>query len=83
MVPDRAVFTAIVYVLTTGCAWRTCRRHSGPSPNGTPAVPAVDESRVVPRLHRAVLDAHGGAGEVDWSCVIIDAASVRAKRGAR
>src|SRR3954451_16482951 len=27
-VDDRAVFTAVVYVLTTGCAWRTCRRSS-------------------------------------------------------
>lgn len=26
---DRAVFTAIVYVLASGCAWRICRRRSG------------------------------------------------------
>jgi hypothetical protein len=33
------------------------------------------------RLHRAVLDRLGEAGEVDWSRAIVDAASVRAKKG--
>ncbi|WP_261568841.1 hypothetical protein [Frankia gtarii] len=33
-----------------------------------------------PRLHRAILDAHGIAGQVDWSSVIVDAASLRAKK---
>ncbi|MCX4586625.1 hypothetical protein [Streptomyces sp. NBC_01481] len=35
------------------------------------------------RLHRAVLDELGALGEVDWTSEIVDAASVRAKRGDR
>jgi len=33
------------------------------------------------RLHQKVLDAHGEAGGIDWSSVIVDAASLRAKKG--
>jgi hypothetical protein len=32
-------------------------------------------------LHRAVLDELGGQGEIDWSRAVLDAASVRAKKG--
>ena len=32
-------------------------------------------------LHREVFDRLGGSGELDWSAAILDAASVRAKRG--
>ncbi len=32
------------------------------------------------RLHNAVLDELGGAGLIDWSRAVIDAASVRAKK---
>jgi transposase len=83
-VSDRAVFTAITYVLTTGCAWR----HLPPSFGVSKATAhrrfqAWTKAGLWPRLHRAVLDAHGAAGDVDWSSAIIDAASVRAKRGAR
>ena len=35
------------------------------------------------RLHRAVLDELGARGELDWTSAIIDAASVRAKKGGR
>ncbi|MGW0783741.1 hypothetical protein [Streptomyces sp. NPDC002913] len=35
------------------------------------------------RLHRAVLDKLAVRGGLDWSSAIVDAASVRAKRGAR
>jgi hypothetical protein len=31
------------------------------------------------KLHRAVLDRLGAAGEIDWSRAIIDGASLRAK----
>lgn len=81
---DRAVFTAIVYVLTTGCAWR----HLPPSfgvtaPTAHRRFQAWTRAGLWPKLHRAVLDAHGAAGDIDWSSAIIDAASLRAKRGAR
>lgn len=31
-------------------------------------------------LHRAILDAHGAAGEIDWSAAIVDEASLRARK---
>lgn len=79
---ERAVFTAVVYVLTSGCAWR----HLPPSFGVSPATAhrrftAWTRAGVWRRLHRAVLDELGARGELDWSSAIIDAASVRAKRG--
>ena len=81
---DRAVFTAIVYVLTSGCAWR----HLPPSFGVT--VPTAHRrfstwvrTGVFEKLHREVLDRLGSEGELDWTAAILDAASVRAKRGAR
>jgi transposase len=83
-VDDRAVFTAIVFVLTSGCAWR----HLPPSFGVSPATAhrrftAWTEDGLWPRLHRAVLNRLGARGEIDWSSAILDAASVRAKRGDR
>jgi transposase len=83
-VEDRAVFTAIVYVLTTGCAWRHLPAEFGVSK-------ATAHRRFVTwtdaglwrRLHRAVLDRLGERAGIDWSRAVVDAASVRAKRGAR
>jgi transposase len=83
-VDDRAVFTAIVYVLTSGCAWR----HLPPLFGVAPATAhrrfsAWTKAGLWPRLHKAVLDELGVRGQVDWSSAIVDAASVRAKKGAR
>jgi len=79
---DRAVFTAIVYVLVSGCPWRQL------PPSFGVAVPTAHrrfqtwvKAGVFTRLHRAVLDQLGAAGELDWTRAIVDAASVRAKRG--
>jgi transposase len=81
-VDDRAVFTAIVYVLTSGCSWRmlpgsfgvdfrTAHRRFG----------QWTRAGLWRRIHVAVLDELGSRGEIDWSRAILDAASVRAKRG--
>jgi transposase len=76
------VFTAITYVLTTGCAWRDL-----PSSFGVPFQTAHrrftqwTEAGVWPRLHRAVLDELGSQGLIDWSRAIADSACGR-KRGA-
>jgi transposase len=81
-IEDRAVFTAVVYVLTAGCAWRHLPEEFGVSvPTAHRRFHAWTRVGVWPRLHRAVLDAHGVAGDVDWSSVIVDAASLRAKKG--
>jgi transposase len=81
---ERAVLTAVVYVLTSGCSWRHLPKTFGVSP-------ATAHRRFIVwtraglwrRLHRAVLDELGARGELDWTSAIVDAASVRAKRGAR
>jgi transposase len=83
-VDDRAVFTAIVFVLTSGCAWR----HLPPSfgvtvPTAHRRFTEWTRAGLWSRVHRAVLDELGGQGLIDWSRVVVDAAAVRAKKGDR
>ncbi|WP_446461276.1 IS5 family transposase [Streptomyces sp. BRA346] len=81
-VDERAVFTAVVYVLTSGCAWRHLPESFGVSPaTAHRRFAAWTEAGLWRRLHRAVLDELGARGEVDWASAIVDAASVRAKKG--
>ncbi|MDL4819312.1 IS5 family transposase [Actinomadura sp. OS1-43] len=81
-VDDRAVFTAIVYVLTSGCAWRHLPAEFGVSvPTAHRRFTAWTRAGLWPRLHRAVLDELGARGQVDWASAIVDAAAVRAKKG--
>ena len=82
--PQRDVFTAIVYLLTTGCAWRHLPSESGVSaPTAHRRFTACTMDRLRVRLHKAVLDRLGAPGRTDWSAAILDAAGVRANRGAR
>jgi transposase len=81
--PDRQVFTAIVYVLTSGCAWRDLPPSFGvPFQTAHRRFTRWTEAGVWPRLHRAILDELGSQGLIDWSRGIADAACVRAKKGA-
>jgi transposase len=81
-VDDRAVFTAIVYVLTTGCAWRHLPAEFGVSKaTAHRRFVAWTEAGLWRRLHRAVLDRLGEQAAIDWSRAVVDAASVRAKKG--
>ncbi len=78
---DQAVFTAIVYVLPSGCAWG----HLPPS-FGSASRPPIGVSQPGPggvfdQLRRQVLDRLGAGGGLDWSTAILDAAHVRAKKG--
>ena len=83
-IDDRAVFTAIVYVLTSGCAWRHLPAEFGVShQTAHRRFTAWTKAGLWPRLHRVVLDELGARGQIDWSSAIIDAASVRAKKGER
>jgi transposase len=76
------VFTAVVYTLTSGCAWRHLPPTFGTSPATAHRRFTVwTEADLWRRLHRAVLDELGARGEVDWSSAIVDAASVRATKG--
>ncbi|MGI5328364.1 IS5 family transposase [Actinomadura nitritigenes] len=81
-VDDRAVYTAIVYLLTSGCAWRHLPVEFGVSvPTAHRRFTAWTRAGVWSRLHRAVLDELGARGQVGWASAIVDAAIVRAKRG--
>ncbi|RKS78686.1 putative transposase of IS4/5 family DUF4096 [Actinomadura pelletieri DSM 43383] len=83
-VDDQAVFTAIVYVLTSGCAWRHLPGEFGVSaPTAHRRFTAWTRAGLWPRLHRVVLDELGARGQVDWASAIVDAAAVRVKRGDR
>jgi transposase len=75
------VFTAVVFVLTSGCAWRVLPPSFGViMPTAHHRFSVWTEADVWWRLHRAVLDELGGADLLDWSRAVIDAASVRAKK---
>ena len=78
-VASRAVFTAIVYVLTSGCSWRLL-----PSAFGVDYRTAHrrfaqwTSAGLWRRLHVAITDEPGASTEIDWSRAILDAAMARA-----
>ncbi|MEU0506002.1 IS5 family transposase [Nocardia sp. NPDC005998] len=81
-VEERAVFTAVVFVLTSGCAWRMFPASFGVTvPTAHRRFTVWTESGLWRRLHRVILDKLGSQGLIDWSRAVIDAASVRAKKG--
>ncbi|MFI5615208.1 IS5 family transposase [Amycolatopsis sp. NPDC051903] len=81
-IDDRGVFTAIVFVLTSGCAWRYLPPSFGVTvPTAHRRFTEWTKAGLWPRLHRAVLDELGGQGMIDWSGAVCDGASVRAKKG--
>ncbi len=81
-VDDRAVFTAIVYVLTSGCAWRYLPPSFGVTvPTAHRRFTEWTNIGLWRRLHCAVLDELGARGLIDWSRAVCDGASVRAKKG--
>jgi transposase len=82
-VDDRAVFTAIVYVVTSGSAWRQL-----PSCFGVDFRTAHRRFTTWTRawlwreISRAMLDELSGHPEIDWWRAIVDAATARAKSAA-
>src|SRR5438067_7628627 len=82
---DRACLEGILHVLRTGTQWN--RLPPSPlSPSGVTCWRRFAEwtrAGVWPQLHRRLLNALGAAGAVDIDKVIVDSASVRAKKGAR
>ena len=65
-IEDQAVFAAVVYVLTTGCAWRHLPAKFGVS-KATAHRRFVEwtEAGLWRRLHRAVLDRLGEQAAID------------------
>jgi transposase len=83
--PDRKCLEGIVYVLRTGCQWKLLPP-SALWPSGITCWRRFTEwtkAGVWPRLHRLLLDRLGRAGAIDLDLVVVDSASVRAKKGAR
>lgn len=79
---ERAVFTAVVFVLTSGCAWRHLPPTFGVSPATAHRRFTVwTEGGLWTRLHRSALDGLGTGDEPEWATAIVDAASVRAQKG--
>jgi transposase len=81
---DRACFAAIVYMARTSTPWRLLpARELG---CGSPAtcwrrLTEWASAGVFDQLHLEVLDRLGELGQLDWSRVRVDSASVRARRG--
>ncbi|ONI90300.1 IS5 family transposase [Saccharothrix sp. ALI-22-I] len=80
-VSDRAIFTAIVFVLTSGCAWR----HLPPTFGVT--VPTVhrrfqewSEAGLWLRLRRVAME--GAADDAEWLRLVLEAAERRGARAA-
>ncbi len=80
----RQVFTAIVYVLTSGCAWRDLPPSFGvPFQTAHRRFTQWTEQGLWRELHHVLLDELGSRGLLDWSRAIVDGACVRAKKGDR
>jgi transposase len=77
-VDDRAVFTAITFVLTSGCSWRGVPRVFGVK---TPTVhrrfAEWTSMGLWHRLHRATLDRFGDGREVSWTRALVNNVLVR------
>ena len=82
---DRPCLEGIVHVLRTGTQWQRLPR-CALWPSGSTCWRRFTEwtqAGVWPQLHRQLLNLLGIAGAVDTEAVLVDSASVRAKKGAR
>ncbi|MEU6721001.1 IS5 family transposase [Nonomuraea sp. NPDC046802] len=80
-VDDRTVLAAIVYVATTGCAWRQLPPVFGASWQTVHRrFTEWSTAGVWAKVYRILLDELGARGELDWSRCAIDSVSVRAMK---
>ena len=81
-VDDRVCFDAIVFVLFTGIAWRHPPREFGRSPaTAHRRLAEWQAAGVFEGLHRELLRRLNAAGRIDWSTVVVMAATPRVSRG--
>jgi transposase len=81
-VPDWVAFSAIVFVLVTGIAWRRVPRELGCS--GVTAWRRLrdwQQAGVWKRLHAVLLDKLHSAGAIDWTTSVADGSHIRALQG--
>lgn len=82
--PDRPCLEGIAHVLRTGTQWQRLPR-CDLWPSGSTCWRRFTEWTICgvwPQLHRRLLNLLGSAGAVDLETVVVDSASVRAKKGA-
>ncbi|MGW4421725.1 IS5 family transposase [Streptosporangium sp. NPDC004631] len=83
-VDDRMILAAIVYVATTGCAWRRLPPIFGASwQTVNRRFAEWSAARVWAKLYRIILDELGARGELDWSRCAIDSVGLRAVKGGK
>jgi transposase len=82
-VPDRACLTGMIFVLKSGIPWELLPQELGCGSGMTCWRRLRDwqDAGVWEALHHELLDRLGGAGQIDWSRVSLDSASIPAKRG--
>ena len=83
-VSDRACLTGIVFVLKSGIPWELLPQEMGCGSGMTCWRRLRDwqHAGVWERLHHALLDRLGEAGQIDGSRACLDSAAIPAKRGA-
>ncbi len=83
-VSDRAALAGIIFVLKSGIPWEMLPQEMGCGSGMTCWRRLRDwqEAGVWDALHRTLLDRLGEAGQLDWSRVCLDSASIPAKKGA-
>ena len=83
--PDRACLTGIIFVLKSGIPWEMLPPELGCGTGMTCWRRLRDwhADGVWDRLHRALLDRLGEAGQIDWERACLDSASIPAKKGAQ
>jgi transposase len=81
---DRAILAAVLYLTETGCSWWSLPAAMFGVSRATAHRRFAEwtAAGLWPRLHQAVLDRLGAAGEIDWSRAVADSISVRAEKGA-
>ena len=80
---DRAALTGIIFVLKSGIPWEMLPQELGCGAGMTCWRRLRDwhAAGVWDRLHRALLDRLGEAGQIDWSRASLDSTSISAKGG--
>ena len=81
-IDDRVCFTAIVFVLFTGIAWRHLPRELGVSPaTAHRRLQEWERAGVWARLHGELLRRLNADGRIDWSRAVVDSSHLRALQG--
>jgi transposase len=83
-IPDRAVLAAILYLTQAGCSWWQLPKAMFGVSRATAHRRFTEwtAAGLWERLHQAVLNRLGAAGDIDWSRAVVDSIAVRAeKRG--